>query len=238
MEKKLFIPQTKCPEKNDKWYTQKKSGGISPCILGKPQAWMGSTLANCVGYAWGRFASLENNEKCLVGCVKGTDWPDDAKDWYTNSKVQGYTVGTTAKLGAVAVWKRTGTLGHVAIVEHVNNDGSWDSSESGLNTKPYFFTKHYNANSYRSGYTFLGFVYPKYEFVTEMPTPTTLKVGDYVQITGTGNSRSDGKGNTSYGKGYKRYVLKIISNAKYPYQIGSKSGVVTGYYTAEAIKKL
>lgn len=238
MEKKLFTRQTQCPEANDKWYTLKKAGGISPCIFGKPQAWQGSALANCVGYAWGRFASLEGNEKCLVGCVKGTDWPDDAKDWYTNSKAQGYAVGTTAKLGAVAVWSKKNALGHVAIVEQVNADGSWESSESGLNTRPVWFTKKYNAKSYRAGYTFLGFVYPKYEFTDRIEPAYKFKVGDLIQIIGTGNSRPDGKGLTAYGKNYKRYVLKIHEGKPFPYQIGSKSGITTGYYPEKSLKKL
>lgn len=239
MEKKIFVRQTRCPEDFNKWYTRKMDGGISPAqVLGKPQAWKGSTLANCVGYAWGRFASLEDNPDCKVGFLKGTTWPDDAKDWYTNSKAQGYEVGATAKLGAVAVWSKKNAQGHVAIVEHVNDDGSWESSESGYRTSPVWFTRKYQKNSYRNGYSFIGFVYPKYEFVDHLEPEHKFKVGDLVQIIARGNSRPDGKGRVSFGIGYKRYVLKIHEGQPYPYQIGSKSGITTGYYKEEALKKL
>ena len=313
-EKKLFTRQTSRPtakDKDGKYYTRKgKDGGISPCIVGKPAVWANSTLANCVGYAWGRFASLEANENCRVGCAKGNTYPGNASSWITYSKAQGYEVGKTPKLGAVAVWAKAGSAGHVAIVEHVNKDNSWESSESGYNCTAIWWTRKFKANSFRSGYTFLGFVYPKYEFVEEMPTPTPtpkfkvgdevivngylykssnatkasgvvkekktkitryaegaihpynttgdlgwmsevdirlantpqpepeLKVGDLIMIMSPGNSRPWGTGKTSYGIKYKRYILKIWNGEPFPYQVGNAKGVTTGYYKAEALKKI
>lgn len=70
------------------------------------------------------------------------------------------------------------------------------------------------------------------------PVSNALKVKDKVEIIASGNSRKDGKGKTSKGIGYKRYVLKIFPKEKYPYQIGNEKGVITGYYTASALKKL
>lgn len=237
-EKKLFIPQTKCPDANDPYYTRKAYGGYSNGINGSPQAWKGSTLNNCVGNAWGRFAYLEGNPNCLVGCVKGTNYPDDAKDWITNSKAQGYEIGQKAELGAVAVWTRKGTLGHVGMVEKRYDDGSWDSGESGLNTKPTWWSQHYNASSLKKGYTFIGFVLPKYEFYIE-PEPK-FKVGDKVQITAKGNARADGKGSTCSGIGYKRYIISYQKGQPYPYQVGliNPKTRTTGYYKESALKKI
>lgn len=65
----------------------------------------------------------------------------------------------------------------------------------------------------------------------------TLKVGDKVEIIGKGNARPDGKGETCFGIGYIRYVNKIHKGKAYPYQVGSKSGVTTGYYKKNALKK-
>lgn len=234
-EKKLFVRQTKCPEANNKWYTLKASGGVSPCIKGKPEAWSGSALANCVGYCWGRFAYLEGNENCKVGCAVGTDYPSDAWAWYKNSKAQGYDVGDKPKLGAVAVWSRSGGKGHVAIVEKVNKDGTWESSESGYNTSPVWFTKKYNAKSQRTGYKFLGFVYPIYEFVESLDEE--LKVGDKVKIIATGNSNSYGTGRVAGGVGYTRYVKAIYKGRAYPYQVGT-TYATTGFYKRKALKKL
>ena len=233
MEKKEFIRQTACPEKGNIWYTRKAELGVSPCIKGSPQAWEGSTLANCVGYAWGRFASMEGNKKCKVGCALGNDYPSDAWAWYKNSIAQGYQTGDKPVLGAVAVWSRTGAKGHVAIVEHVNADGTWESSESGLNTTPVWFTKTYNAKSTRTGFKFLGFVYPKYEYYEKVP----LKVGDTVRILATGNANSYGTGRVAGGIGYRRKIKNIYTGRKYPYQVGTATST-TGFYQEKALKKI
>lgn len=236
-ERRLFTPVTKCPDKNDKWYTLKANGGLSPCIPGKPQAWFGSDLANCVGNAWSEFAKRENNPNCKVGCYGSNDYPGDAWTWYQNSIAQGYEVGTEPKLGAVAVWKKTGAKGHVAMVEKIYKPSlDWDSSESGYKTSPVWFTKHYNKNAYRNGYTFLGYIYPKYEYYDG----SELEVGDKVQIIAKGNTRADGKGNTAYGINYKRYIISYQEGKPYPYQVGliNPKTRTTGYYKAEALKKL
>ena len=237
MEKKLFVRQTKMPTAGDKWYTLKSYGGISPCIPGRPAAWEGSVYRNCVGHSWGRFASLEENPNCKVGCAKGNDYPGDAWTWFKNSIAQGYKTGTEPKLGAVAVWSRKNAQGHVANVEKVYDDNSWDSSESGYNATKDWWSNHYNAKSYKSGYTFIGFVYPKYEFVESLEPTPKFKVGDYVKIVAKGNSRASGTGRAAYGIGYKRYILRIIKGAKYPYQVGVGSAT-TGFYTESALKKL
>lgn len=239
-EKRLFVPVTKCPDKNDPYYTLKDYGGYSNGIHGSPQAWIGSALNNCVGNAWGEFAKREENPNCKVGCVKGTNYPDDAKDWLVNSKAQGYETSMKAELGAVAVWRRKGTLGHVAVVEKVYADGSWDSSESGYNTRPSWWSKHYDAKSTRSGYVFQGFILPKYEFVEHLDPEYKFKAGDHVQITNKGNSRPDGKGSASYGIGWRRYIIAVHKGQPYPYQVGLLKPTVrtTGYYKEEALKKI
>ena len=100
-------------------------------------------------------------------------------------------------------------------------------------------TYKYNVNTgtlTKSGYTFQGYLLcPN---VKVDPVKDQLKVGDYVQIVASGNSRKDGKGKVSKGIGYKRYILKIFPKEKYPYQVGSKKGTITGYYQASALKKL
>ena len=233
-EIRIFKRRTTAPEKGDKWFTMKKGGGISPCIEGRPSAWNYSTLANCVGYAWGRFAFLEENEKCLVGCAMGTDYPSDAWAWYRNSIARGYDTGKEPKLGAVAVWSRANAKGHVAVVEKINADGSWESSESGYNTKPIWFTKKYNAKSTKTGYKFLGFIYPKFEFVEDN---YKFKVGDKVKIIKTGNANSFGTGRVAGGVGYTRFILNIYKGRKFPYQVGVLNAT-TGFYQEDALKKI
>lgn len=70
-----------------------------------------------------------------------------------------------------------------------------------------------------------------------MADKNALKVGDKIKIVKSGNSRPDGKGNTSYGINWIRYIKKIYKNSAYPYQVGNDTGI-TGYYKANALKKV
>ena len=79
-------------------------------------------------------------------------------------------------------------------------------------------------------------------YVAPQPAPTpvpsnTLNVGDKVKIVGTGNGSSYGTSNTAYGIGWSRQILRIWDGRPFPYQVGNSSGV-TGFYKAEALKKL
>jgi len=239
----VFTPRTKAPEQDNKYYRLIAGGGYSPCIPGRPNYSPDgkSALNNCVGYSWGRMAELEQDPAIKVGCYPGHSYPSDAYVWLSNSQKQGFKTGSVPKLGAVAVWvsNRNPRRGHVANVEKVNSDGSWKSSESGLDTRPSWWSNTYNSKSYKAGYKFLGFIYSPTEWVEKKPTPApAFKKGDKVRIIAKGNSQASGKGIPSGGIGYVRYVLRIIVGAVYPYQVGSSNGVTTGFYKAEALKKL
>lgn len=72
----------------------------------------------------------------------------------------------------------------------------------------------------------------------EEPTPTEgLKVGDEVKIIGYGNASSYGDRGRAGGIGWTRTILAIHKGKRYPYQVGS-SGITTGFYKAEALKKI
>lgn len=64
-----------------------------------------------------------------------------------------------------------------------------------------------------------------------------FKKGDKIVIKAKGNATPDGSGVSCGGVGWTRYVLSYTSKNKYPYKIGSKAGVVTGYYKESALKK-
>lgn len=237
---KSFVQQKVCPTKKDPYFVREAYGGYSQCIAGNPLKFTGSVLSNCVGYAWGRAAQLEGNPKCDIGVPSsrlkaGKHNPTSAWAWmmYTN----GRKTGKTPKLGAVAVWKHKtkSNYGHVAVVEEVFADGSWMSSESAYGGTA-FANRRYNKNSDRANYKFLGFIYLKVDLSPE-PVAKFPK-GTKVQILSTGNSRADGKGKVSKGIGYKRYVLAWDPTKTYPYKIGSKLGIVTGYYKETALKKI
>lgn len=64
----------------------------------------------------------------------------------------------------------------------------------------------------------------------------TLSVGDKVTIIAPGRASQDGSGKIAWGIGYKRTILSVNLNAKYPYRVGNESGT-TGFYQATALKK-
>lgn len=238
MEK--YFPQTEAPAKTDPYYIRKEAGGYSPCIVGKPNIYQGkSTLANCVGYAWGRVAFLLRNPNCKIGCALGCDWPGDAKNWLKNSAARGYETGKTPKLGAVAVWSsRAG--GHVAVVEEIDKaSGRVIVSESNYRGIAWQLRSLPKSMYINRGLTFLGFIYLPVEWEEkEDKEDDPLSVGSKVRIIGRGNSQADGNGKSAGGVGWTRYIFKIYKGAEYPYRVGFMNGVTTGFYKADALKKI
>ena len=226
MEKRQMTPCLSVPAKSNKWYLRKSAGGYSPCIPGSPEYCPGSVLSNCVGWSWGRFAEIHDDKNCKVGCAPGNNFPGNAYAWIEYSKKQGYEIGDKPVLGAVCVWiVNSGKWGHVANVEKVYPDGSWDSSESGYGGFT-FKSKHYAASCYRSGYKFLGLVYPKYDFYidepkpepTPTPTPThKFSIGDKVVIKGNLYYSSMAASPAGYTNTRTTTITRYNPGSKHPY---------------------
>lgn len=53
----------------------------------------------------------------------------NANEWAVSAAAQGYTVSDTPKVGAIAQTGGDSSLGHVAIVSSINDDGSFTVSE-------------------------------------------------------------------------------------------------------------
>lgn len=149
--------RTTKPEAGNKYYIRKAQGGYSNAIAGKPTDKDCNVLANCVGYAYGRF-----NEIGGYGYCKHLA-PVNAENFmqYKGS----CKVGTTPKVGACMVWEGLGSLaGHVAIVEKVVSDTEVYTSESGYgSSKPFWNQTRKKGTNGRwgcnSNYKFLGFIY-------------------------------------------------------------------------------
>ena len=225
--------------KNSKYYIPFKYGGYSKYTNVKDEK-THSLLPNCTGGAYG--LALQFME--TTGTV---DLPKaNAGDWY---RLAGWKKSKYPVIGAIACWSNKG-LGHVAVVIDVkrnkttampvkNGVKTLESSAFSYKGKDWRegYTYAYNANTgtlAKSGYTFQGYLLcPNVE-----PDTEGLKVGDKVKIIGTGNSRKDGKGKTSYGIGFKRQILKIFPDSAYPYQVGNSKGTITGYYKASSLEKI
>ena len=156
-----FKPRLTKPEAGNPYYNTKAKGGYSNAIQGKPTDPGCNVLANCVGYAYGRF-----NEIGGYGYCKYLS-PVNAENFIQYAG--GLKVGQTPKLGACMVWRKGASLsgsdgaGHVAIVEKIISSTQIVTSESGYNSSKPFWTKTRNKGNGNwgagSAYTFLGFIY-------------------------------------------------------------------------------
>ena len=121
----MFIMRTSLPEKGNKFYNTKSQGGYSYCIVGKPTCDGLNVLANCVGYACGRF-----NE--IIGYMEYPYLNCNAEDFIVRGKSLGLKVSDKPTLGGIMVWEGKGSLaGHVAVVEKIIDDNTVYTSESG-----------------------------------------------------------------------------------------------------------
>lgn len=153
----MFIPKMHAPESGNKYYNTKSAGGYSPCIVGKPTAPGCNVLANCVGYATGRFNEIIGKPSCVY--LGNTNAENFA--WLAQS--QGLKVSARPVLGGCMVWAKgkpgvsSDGAGHVAIVEGVNPDGSIVTTDSGWNSAAWY-TKQRSGNNWSqpSSYEYLG----------------------------------------------------------------------------------
>ncbi len=155
-----FNSRTTAPAKNNSYYY--KDNIFYKCGYGMP---------NCTCYAWGRFYELTGKYPKL--CTA------NAENWYKYH--DGYERGKTPKLGAIAVWSKgkignaKDGAGHVAVVEGINEDGSWLSSNSGWKSTNFYLKTIPKSNELK-GYNFEGFIYNPIEFDTVLkPEPVEIK---------------------------------------------------------------
>lgn len=160
----MFKPRLTKPEKGNPYYNTAANGGYSGCIVGRPTDPGCNVLANCVGYAAGRFNEVIG--KPGMGYFK---FAPNAEDFYDTAIAAGLEVGTKPQLGAIICWAKGKTwtsadgAGHVAVVEEIKSDGSIITSESGYGCASPFWTSHRYKESgnwgQSSAYRFLGFIY-------------------------------------------------------------------------------
>jgi surface antigen len=146
-----FVPRLSRPEAGNPYYCRDKYAvGIIP---GSPLDAGCDVLANCVGYAAGRF-----NEIIGAGQFVYFQYAPNPKDWIATAKTHGLQTGDKPALGAVLTWEK-----HVCIVEEIHADGSITTSESGYGCTPAFWTtlrKNTDGAWGGGGFgKFLGFIY-------------------------------------------------------------------------------
>ena len=194
-----FTMRTTRPANNKNFITR-GSGGWNTCIKGSPRYQYADALANCVGYASGRFNEIINIARETSGCIY-TTLNCNAVNFKERAEAAGLQTGSTPRRGAIMCWGKEGDAGHVAIVERVNNNNSVYTSESGWGSSSIFWNSTRTNNNGRwgcgAGYYFRCFIYlpddvqkaidaeePK-PTPTPAPTPSDkFNIGDKVVING------------------------------------------------------
>lgn len=152
----IFVPRLTIPDPSDLHWIKTTYGGYNRCILGEPSYGTGSVLANCTGYAWGRFLEICGYTNCNLSTGNAANWYGHTSD--------GYQRGSVPQLGAIACWG-TGA-GHVAVVEEITSTYI-KCSESGWQWSDIFRVTNFNLNMDKSGHVFQGFIYVPVSFLTE-----------------------------------------------------------------------
>ena len=197
----FFIRTTK-PSGNKNFITTGK-GGWNTCIQGYPTDSGANVLANCVGYASGRFNEIINEARGTTGCTyKYLNC--NAENFIERAQSAGLKTGSTPRVGAIGCAMKGSTLnggdgaGHVWIVEKVNSSTSTYTSESGYGGTAFWNQTRSNSNGrwgLGSGYTFRAYIYLPDDVQkivdgnTPAPAPTPgasdkFNIGDKVVING------------------------------------------------------
>ena len=190
-----FTMRTSKPSGNKNFITT-GSGGWNTCIKGYPMDANANVLANCVGYASGRFNEIINIARDTTGCTYKT-LNCNAVGFKERAEAAGLKTGSTPRCGAIMCWGKDGGAGHVAIVEAVNNNNSVYTSESGYGSTAFWNQTRTNSNGKwgcGNRYYFRCFIYLPDDVQNLIdgapaPTPTPgpsdkFNIGDRVVING------------------------------------------------------
>lgn len=201
-----FFVRTTKPNGN-KNFIRRADGGWNTCIKGYPTDAGANVLANCVGYASGRFNEIINEARGTTGCTY-TTLNCNAENFIERAQAAGLKTGSTPRVGAIGCAMKGSTLsggdgaGHVWIVEKVNSATSTYTSESGYGGSAFWNQTRNNSNGrwgLGSGYTFRAYIYLPDDVQkvvdgsapTPAPTPTPtpgacgkFNIGDKVIING------------------------------------------------------
>lgn len=159
-----FSIRTSKPGAGNKNFITTSRGGWNTCIQGHPTDSQCNVLANCVGYASGRFNEIINQVRGTSGCTYRT-LNCNAENFIERALAAGLKIGSTPRVGAIMCWQK-GSLassdgaGHVAIVERVNSNDSVYTSESGYGSSAFWNQTRNRANNWGLGsYGFRAFIY-------------------------------------------------------------------------------
>ena len=142
------------PEYGNPFYNTTGAGGYSYCIVGSPVCDGRNVLANCVGYACGRFNEIIGSMKYPYFNCNAENFIYRARTYYPELKITDYpTVG-----GIMVFHKKGADYGHVFIVENIIDENTIYTSESAYQGNAFFNATRYKGSNWSMGdsYEFLG----------------------------------------------------------------------------------
>lgn len=226
-----YTPRLTAPAKTNKYYYSDKN------VFYK----YGWGMPNCTCYAWGRAYEILGKAPSL-SVYSAYLWYGYNKD----NKI--YSYGTTPKLGAIACWVYTsGTSGHVAVVEKIENNtitfsnSAYSGQEFYTNTAPINDPSNGNKTWIFQGYIYLGDYESSSSETTTTTTTTTPATGDVYRVTsadgvnlrsGYGTSYSV-VGGITYGQDVT--VTKTKKNEGYTWGYTTYNGV-SGWFVTDYAK--
>ena len=222
------------PGKGNKNYIRRGTGGWSTCCKGYPQDPDCNVLANCVGYASGRFNEIINEIRDTAKCTY-TTLNCNAENFIERAKAAGLETGSTPRIGAIMCWRKGTTAsydgaGHVAIVEKIYDNNHVYTSESGYGSTAFWNQHRYNNNGrwgLSKSYTFREFIYlPKdvQKVIDEgnkpIPEPTPCEkfnIGDEVIINGPLYVSSNAEKPVGNAKNKQTKITRKACGSAHPY---------------------
>ena len=138
--------RTSYPAKNNPFFFSARYNAFVGTAYGPP-----ALTHNCTWYAYGRFAEILGKRPALP--------TGNADSWY--GACTAYKKGRTPRPGAIICWSyRSGSFGHVAVVEEVKPNGDIVTSNSGWRGGHFWLQVWTKASGYGGGnYIFQGFIY-------------------------------------------------------------------------------
>lgn len=230
-----FFMRTTKPNGN-KNFIRTANGGWNTCIKGYPTDPGANVLANCVGYASGRFNEIINEARGTTGCTYKT-LNCNAENFIERAKAAGLKTGSTPRVGAIGCAMKGSTLnggdgaGHVWIVEKVNSATSTYTSESGYGGSAFWNQTRKNSNGrwgMGSSYTFRAYIYlpddvqKVVDGSAPAPTPTPgpcgkFNIGDKVVINGPLYVNSNAASPSGHATNKITNITRKVEGAAHPY---------------------
>lgn len=190
---RLFTKRYSRPTSANKEFVRTGKGGWSQCCQGSPTDSACDSLANCVGYACGRFNEIYNEIMGTSGMkypylnCNAENFPERCKSYYPE-----LVFSDKPMPGAIICWAKgkpgvsEDGAGHVAVVEEVIDDNTIKTSESAYGGTAFYVSTRKNDNGrwgIGSAYSFRCFILnPAVSLVGPVERD---KAKDQIEVVGT-----------------------------------------------------